>query len=344
MFWMKRLNRRIYLPIALAIVVMLTLPWVAFADNVVNDVVVGGSDTITAGGSTIVGYKINANGGDGNPGCNASVGSAITVGIVVEAGATSSVASLTFTACNSFQYATFSSNAAGSYEVTHTVSGGVGTTNNQANWTLIVDEATPTDTTAPTITLMTPADGAVYKLNQVVNADFSCEDEVGGSGVASCVGTVANGTTIDTSSVGTKSFTVNASDNAGNHAQAVTHNYTVTYDFLGFSAPVNNGDVLNVAKAGQAIPLKFQVLDANGAPVINVSNVIVKVVSLSCATGTSVDAVEEYATGSSGLQNLGGGFYQFNWKTPTTYANSCKTMHLDLGEGLTHTALFQFKK
>jgi hypothetical protein len=65
---------------------------------------------------------------------------------------------------------------------------------------------------------------------------------------------------------------------------------------------------------------------------------------LSCSTGSGSDAVEEYASGSSGLQNLGDGYYQYNWKTPKTYANSCKTLRLDLGEGIYHTAAFQFTR
>jgi hypothetical protein len=40
------------------------------------------------------------------------------------------------------------------------------------------------------------------------------------------------------------------------------------------------------------------------------------------------------------------GYCQFNWKLPETYANSCKTLWLDLGEGtaVDHTALFEFTK
>ena len=34
-----------------------------------------------------------------------------------------------------------------------------------------------------------------------------------------------------------------------------------------------------------------------------------------------------------GLQNLGDGYYQFDWKTPKSYAKSCKTLRLDLAEG-----------
>ncbi len=120
--------------------------------------------------------------------------------------------------------------------------------------------------------------------------------------------------------------------------------YSVVYDgFDSFSAPINS-DALNVAKAGQTIPLKWRLTDASGNPVTNLASATVTVQSLSCSLAASNSRVKEYASGSSGLQNLGNGYYQYNWKTPKSYVNSCKTMHLDLGEGITHTALFKFTK
>jgi hypothetical protein len=126
-------------------------------------------------------------------------------------------------------------------------------------------------------------------------------------------------------------------------------NFNITFNFTGFSSPVDNNNVLNTAKAGQAIPLKWRLTNASGNPVTNLlsTDVKVTVANYSCGLSTTTDLLEEYAAGSSGLQNLGNGYYQFNWKTPTNYANSCKTMTLDLGEGtLTtpHTALFKFTK
>jgi hypothetical protein len=53
--------------------------------------------------------------------------------------------------------------------------------------------------------------------------------------------------------------------------------------------------------------------------------------------------VEEVATGRSGLQNQGGGYYQFNWATQKSYAKTCRTVRLDLGDSLLHTAEFRFK-
>ena len=93
---------------------------------------------------------------------------------------------------------------------------------------VVVRNATYTvvDRTPPTIGLTTPASGAVYALGERVPAAYSCADEQGGSGLATCAGTVANGADVDTSSIGEKSFTVEATDVAGNPA-SVTVRYTV---------------------------------------------------------------------------------------------------------------------
>jgi hypothetical protein len=158
------------------------------------------------------------------------------------------------------------------------------------------------------------------------------------SGIAS-----ANCDPVNTGSVGSKSVNCSASDKAGNSATA-SASYSVVYAFDGFSAPVNNDGVLNIAKAGQTIPLKWRLTDASGSPVTNLASAAVTVASLSCSSGSSTDQIEEYASGGSGLQNLGNGYYQYNWQTPKNYANSCKTMQLNLGEGSTHIALFKFVK
>jgi hypothetical protein len=80
------------------------------------------------------------------------------------------------------------------------------------------------DTSTPQATIVTPASGATYSLNQAVKASYSCTDST--SGVASCTGTVANGANIDTSTVGSKSFSVQATDRAG-HITNTSRSYTV---------------------------------------------------------------------------------------------------------------------
>ena len=82
------------------------------------------------------------------------------------------------------------------------------------------------DKTPPTVTLAMPADGATYGEGQDVTAAYSCADEAGGSGLASCSGPVASGSAIDTSTPGQHTFTVTATDNADNTASSAAH-YTV---------------------------------------------------------------------------------------------------------------------
>jgi len=80
------------------------------------------------------------------------------------------------------------------------------------------------DTMAPTVLVTKPADEAVYALNQIVAASYICKDAT--SGVASCSGTVADGASISTSVEGSQTFTVSATDNAGNAGSKLV-TYTV---------------------------------------------------------------------------------------------------------------------
>jgi Tol biopolymer transport system component len=119
----------------------------------------------------------------------------------------------------------------------------------------------------------------------------------------------------------------------------------VSARFEGFFAPVDIGGVFNQVKAGKAVPLKWRLTRADGSPISNLASASIYVTSLDCSLATTIDLLEETAAGGSGLQNLGNGYYQLNWKTPTSYARSCKTLHLDLGKGInTQPALFRFEK
>ena len=99
------------------------------------------------------------------------------------------------------------------------------------------------DRTKPVVTIHTPQEGAVYEIGQVVNADYECSDEAGGSGMATCVGEVAVGSAIDTGTVGRAyTFSVTGTDVAGNFSVA-THSYTVEDNGSGGgTAPPNSGD------------------------------------------------------------------------------------------------------
>jgi hypothetical protein len=179
---------------------------------------------------------------------------------------------------------------------------------------------------------------AAFLLNQSPAQVFASVSDAGAGPAASVLNAPA-----DTSSVGAKTASLTGYDNVGN-STTVACWYGVAYKFIGFDSPTDNGGILNQAKAGLAIPLKWRLLDANDQPMTSLSSYGLTVTSLTCALGATFDQIEEYATGGSGLQNLGNGYYQVNWKSPTAYAKSCKTLHLDVGEGRTRTALFEFIK
>ena len=117
-----------------------------------------------------------------------------------------------------------------------------------------------------------------------------------------------------------------------------------TTQFMGFAQPIDAMPVLNRVKAGQAIPVKWRLLTSTGAPVLTLTTATISVSGLSCSTGATFDNIEEVTAGASGLKNLGNGYYQLNWKSPKTYAASCKTLRLAIGDGVTHDALFEFTK
>jgi hypothetical protein len=152
--------------------------------------------------------------------------------------------------------------------------------------------------------------------------------------------------TVTTLSAGNHTVSACYGGNASFEGSSNSLTQQVRFNFIGFAPPVDRPNTYNVSKAGQAIPLKWQLQDFFGNPVTTLAVATVKASDQSCTLGTTTDQLEEYASGQSGLQNLGGGYYQFNWKTPPSYSSSCKTIGLDLGEGFVRSnlAFFTFKK
>jgi hypothetical protein len=108
------------------------------------------------------------------------------------------------------------------------------------------------DKKAPTMNIVAPAGS--YALGEIVAASYSCSD--GGSGVASCVGPVPNGGSINTSAVGGASFTVNASDGVGNQA-SLTGLYSVSFDVCPLYDPTG------AKNGGSTFPIKLQLCSVN---------------------------------------------------------------------------------
>jgi hypothetical protein len=132
----------------------------------------------------------------------------------------------------------------------------------------------PTDTTKPAITLNSPTDGATYTQGQNVTANYSCSDDISSGSDLSCNGAVPNGSTIDTSSAGTKTFSATATDKAGNiETKTVSYNVVSPCTIGEIGPPVN--DVSSAGDPGMSaykfgsrgvIPAKFRAA-CNGDPI-----------------------------------------------------------------------------
>jgi hypothetical protein len=202
----------------------------------------------------------------------------------------------------------------------------------------------PDDTTLPSVTITTPADGAVYTKNQLVLADYACEDEPGGSGVASCDGPVASGDPIDTASIGNHDFTVDSADIAGNPA-TVTNVYGVVFPVgsSAFSSPVDDLPVLNSVKAGQSVPVKFGLGGDQGLAIFAPGYPKSQLVP--CDSTAPVDGIEETLTagGSSLTYDASTGVYKYVWKTDKSWSGTCRQLVLGLVDGTFRRAGFLFR-
>jgi Tol biopolymer transport system component len=210
---------------------------------------------------------------------------------------------------------------AGSYSFTVTARDNAGNVNsNTVTYTVA-------DRTPPTITITTPSDGTAYTLGATATADYRCADEAGGSGLRSC-----QATPIDTTSIGTKTFTVTASDNAGNSVTA-SRSYSVIYPFDGFYAPTNPYPTPTSANAGQSVKLRFSLGGYQGLDAL--------------ATGSSVWTTCDGGNPTPGSGTLTYqttfGRYAYEATTQKSWAGTCRDLVLTLKDGTTHKARFQFE-
>jgi hypothetical protein len=188
------------------------------------------------------------------------------------------------------------------------------------------------DRTPPTITLATPGDGATYRLGEQVWAAFWCEDR--GSGMNGCKGDVADGAPIDTSTFGTKTFTVTAYDRAGNVSHT-THTYSVLYDFSGFASPAADYPTAVSMKAGEFVPLKFSLHGNQGMDIFAAQSPGWK--PCGALDGPSrADGTLSY--------NASADRYTFLAATSKAWSGTCRDLIVTLRDGTTHRARFSFTK
>jgi MBG domain (YGX type) len=196
--------------------------------------------------------------------------------------------------------------------------------------------------TAPTLTILlgqpVPTLSPIYNNSQFVGSDSATSLNT----QPTCATTTA------VSGIGT--YTTRCSGGSDNN-YAFTYvdgTLRVNYNFHGFFQPVDN-DIFNVAQAGSAIPVKF---DLNGNQGMNIFAAgYPKVTLVTCPSASApVDVIEEVvAATTSGLQYDGTtnppiGQYIYVWKTDKAWANSCRQLEVKFADSVSKYVKVQFKK
>jgi WD40 repeat protein len=206
----------------------------------------------------------------------------------------------------------------------------------QGNRASVTHEYRVIDVTRPTITIRFPhfTDRA-FPLGQQVATDFSCADEPGGSGLTLCEGAAS----LDTGSVGAKTFSVYARDAAGNETLE-NRGYDVVYNWSGFASPLENPPAVNVFKAGHGVPVRFSLGGDHGLAVV-----------MDWAPISHQIPCDSTELGPWGTQTTGSlsyneslGRYTYLWQTERAWAGTCRQLMVALDDRTYHFANLRFTK
>ena len=171
---------------------------------------------------------------------------------------------------------------------------------NNSKWSTSFKSLTlMSDTVAPTINVTTPTSAANYTAGQKVKAAYGCTDSE--SGVATCAGTVPNGSNIDTTPTAglstPKTFIVNSKDNVGNTSPTSTVNYTVSCNYAAVTLSPSTitrpafvtvtTSVMDCMSAPQTVKVKFTLSGPLGHNCSNSSTVMFTTPSFTIRSGTS---------------------------------------------------------
>jgi CSLREA domain-containing protein len=186
-------------------------------------------------------------------------------------------------------------------------------------------------TLAPTVTPNPVLSGAA------ATAAANASDNLSGVVSQSCE-------TPQTALVGAKSLTCTATDAAGNTANgSVSYQVNSRFAFSGFLQPVDNLPAVNIATAGQAVPVKFSIggnfglnLFAAGYPASG---------PIPCEATEAGSTIEETVTagGSTLTYDAATGRYSYVWKTDKAWKDTCRIFVLRLVDGSQYMAKFRFR-
>ena len=132
-----------------------------------------------------------------------------------------------------------------------------------------------------------------------------------------------------------------ASDATGNLAKG-SFTITVGRTITGFFRPIDQNRIVNTFKAGQTIPLKFEVFA--GTTELTSLDIFksFSVKTVACDTTAASDVVDIVTTGNTTLRyDAAAGQYIQNWKTPSDAKGKCYQVAVETLDGATQVASFK---
>ena len=194
------------------------------------------------------------------------------------------------------------------------------------------------DTVPPVATIGGVQDGATYTIGAVPAPTASATDATSGL-AAPATGTLSGGA----NGVGTFTYTATATDRAGNVGTAsATYRVVYGYGTTLFLQPVNDtahqtGLATSVFKAGQTVPMKFQLKNAAGQVVQAATAPKWLTPVRGSSTAAAVNESAYTSTGdAAGTYRWDGGQYIYNWNTSPSQAGSYWRVGVSLDDGQTY--------
>ena len=119
---------------------------------------------------------------------------------------------------------------------------------------------------------------------------------------------------------------------------------TSGYTFTGFFPPVDNAPVLNVVKAGSAVPVKFSLNGDYGLNILAEGSPSSQ--PIACDAVAPLDVVTDIlsAPDSRLTYDAEQDQYIYIWKTQKAWANTCRQLVVTLTDGTSRVANFRFAK
>ncbi|HEX6615843.1 MAG TPA: PxKF domain-containing protein [Gemmatimonadales bacterium] len=208
---------------------------------------------------------------------------------------------------------------------------------------------------APTITSVSPSPSGQLTLgtnNQVsttvtvaftdpagqADAPFTtaidCGNGTNAYGAGVCTYTAAD--------VGSMTISATVTDKDGGVSAPKTATVQIIYNWTGFFQPIDNS-ALNVAKAGSAVPVKFNLGGNQGLAIFVAGSPSSSKVA--CVSNMDLDTIEETvnAGGSTLTYDAVAQQYVYVWKSDKPWTGTCRRLDVKLIDGTTHSAYFKFK-